>query len=95
MNEIQLKLSESYRTLQIQYGFKSLKLFGSYARGDFHPNSDVDLIVEFEEPTTLRKFMDLQFGLEILLQKKVDLVELKYIRAPFKDSISKDLQSVA
>ncbi|HAM49204.1 MAG TPA: nucleotidyltransferase [Nitrospiraceae bacterium] len=52
---------------------KKIGLFGSYVRGEQKKRSDIDLLVEFEQPT-FDNFMDLVFSLEKYLGKKVDIV---------------------
>lgn len=61
---------------QIQaLGVRRIALFGSVVRGEARPDSDVDLLVEFDpEQKTLRNFMSLSFLLEGLLQRRVELV---------------------
>lgn len=54
-------------------GVKSLALFGSVARDEAGPDSDVDLLVEFENPVGLFAFARLQRHLEELLGREVDL----------------------
>ena len=53
-------------------------LFGSYARGEQHPDSDVDILVVFDQETgkgvSLLKHIGIALDLEDLLGKKVDLV---------------------
>lgn len=56
-----------------QYGIKSLYLFGSTARDEARPDSDVDLLVEFNRPLGLFEFIELQQKLESILRCKVDL----------------------
>ena len=56
-----------------KYKVKSIALFGSYARNEQRPESDIDLLVEFEEPT-YDNFIHLAFALEELLQKEVTVV---------------------
>jgi uncharacterized protein len=55
-------------------GVESLAIFGSVARDDARPDSDVDLLVELEAPVTFDRYMDVKFYLEDLLAKPVDLV---------------------
>jgi len=56
-------------------GVKRLGLFGSFVRGEQTPDSDVDLLVEFEQgEKTFDHFMQLSFLLEDLLQRRVELV---------------------
>ena len=59
---------------------KSLALFGSVARGQARPDSDVDFLVEFEGPATFDQYMGLKCFLEDLLARLVDLVTRKGIR---------------
>ena len=47
-------------------GVKSLALFGSVARGDDRPDSDIDVLVEFHGAATFDQYMDLKFLLEEL-----------------------------
>jgi len=63
-----------------------LALFGSVLRDDFRPDSDVDVLVEFSEEAdhSLFDFVDMQEELAGLLGRKVDLVEKKGIRNPFR-----------
>ena len=55
------------------FGVISLALFGSVARGDAGPDSDVDLLVEFDRPVGLFGLIALQQRLEELLGCPVDL----------------------
>lgn len=57
------------------FGVLNLSLFGSFVTGKMHPNSDVDLLVEFD-PTqkSYDNFMELSFFLEDLLGRKVEMV---------------------
>jgi len=54
-------------------GVKSLAVFGSTARGEAKPGSDVDLLVTFRDPPTFDQFIQTKFYLEDLLGCKVDL----------------------
>lgn len=56
-----------------EFGVKSLSLFGSVARNDARPNSDVDLLVEFDRPVGYFGLFALQDYLEKLLGCSVDL----------------------
>lgn len=56
-----------------KYGVRKIGLFGSYLKGNSNKKSDIDLLVEFDEPT-FDNYMDLKFMLEAYLKKKVDLV---------------------
>jgi predicted nucleotidyltransferase len=56
-----------------RFGVKRIGLFGSFARGEQKDTSDVDILVEFEEPT-FDNFMNLAFFLEDLFSRRVELV---------------------
>jgi predicted nucleotidyltransferase len=67
--------------LQERYGVRTLGMFGSYVRGEQRPQSDVDLLVEFDErPLTLIQVIALEQYLSDLLGVKVDLVEKKTLK---------------
>ena len=48
-------------------GVKSMAIFGSVAIDEARPDSDVDILVEFQGPATFNGYMDLKFFLEDLL----------------------------
>jgi hypothetical protein len=66
-------LDEKKEILHQQFGVKTIELFSSWVREQASPASDIDLLVEFEQPS-FDKYMDLKFYLEDLLEKPVDLV---------------------
>jgi predicted nucleotidyltransferase len=55
---------------------RTAALFGSVARGDDTPESDIDFLVEFEPGSSLFDLMDLQEALENLLGVSVDVVSV-------------------
>lgn len=55
-------------------GVLTLSLFGSHARGTAGPESDVDVVVEFEGSPTFDRYMDVKMLLEDVLESRVDLV---------------------
>ena len=61
-------------SLRRDFGVRGLSLFGSTARDEAGPNSDLDILVDFEVGPTFDSFMGLKFFLEDHLGKKVDLV---------------------
>jgi uncharacterized protein len=54
-------------------GVRSLDLFGSVARDEAKPNSDIDLLVEFNRPVGLFEFIEVRLYLEDLLGSPVDM----------------------
>jgi len=73
-DEVLRKLRENLPELRRRFAVRSLKVFGSVARGEASPESDVDVLVEFTESPGFSGYMALKFYLEDLLGKKVDLV---------------------
>ncbi len=62
--------------IRARYKVKSLGLFGSYIRGEQRKHSDLDILVEFDDPNlSLIKFIEMENHLTDLLGVKVDLVE--------------------
>ena len=73
-----------------KYGVSRASLFGSVARGENTEKSDIDILVEVPENKSLFDMMDIQFALEDILKKKVDLVEYKAIKPRLRPYILKD-----
>src|SRR5689334_17991614 len=67
-------LSSHIQELEERFGVTSLALFGSVARDEAGPSSDVDVLVEFRETPGLTEYMGLKFWLEESLGRQVDLV---------------------
>ena len=77
------ELSERFTVIRIG-------VFGSFARGDEGPESDVDIIVELAEPT-FDHYMDLKFRLEEVLQRPVDLVMADTVKPRLKPIIEQEV----
>lgn len=69
--EVLRKIEENREEIR-RFGVHSLGLFGSVARGEAGPESDLDFLVEFDRKT-FRGFMGLKFFLESLFECRVDL----------------------
>ena len=69
-----LAILTTHRAELKRFEVRSLALFGSFARDEAGPDSDVDILVEFERPVGLFTFIRLQQHLEGLLGRRVDLV---------------------
>ncbi len=73
--------------LRRRFGVRSLAVFGSVARGEAHPGSDVDILVDFLGRGTFDAYMDLKFFLEDLLGCQVDLVTRKALKPRWRHRI--------
>lgn len=80
IKEITSTLETLKPTLRERFKVKTIGVFGSYVRGEQKQQSDVDVLVEFEEPVGLFEFMDLEMYLTDLLDVKVDLVSKKALK---------------
>jgi uncharacterized protein len=76
-------------------GVESLAIFGSVARNEANPESDIDILVEFSEPPTFDCYMDLKFYLEDRLGRTVDLVSQKMLKPQIRQSVEKEAIRVA
>ena len=70
-------------------GVQSLALFGSVVRAEAHSESDVDLLVQFQKPSTvsLMKFVEVQQTLERILGVPVDLIQPENLKPNLKERI--------
>jgi len=77
--------------LRERFKVKAIGVFGSYVRGMQRSGSDVDVLVEFEEPVGLFDFMDLEEYLSGLLGVKVDLVSKKALKPHIGEHILREV----
>jgi len=78
-----------------RFGVRSMSLFGSVARDEARPDSDVDVLVEFDGPTTFDGHMGLLIFLEDLLGRRVDVITAKGLKPRLRPLIDRDLVRVA
>lgn len=84
------RLRDSREALFDAYGIERMAVFGSVARGEATDVSDIDLLVEFNQPIGLR-FVDLAELLETILDSPVDLVSKGGIKPKYWNSIESEL----
>jgi predicted nucleotidyltransferase len=89
-DEIMELLKTHKKEISERFAVRALGLFGSYALGAAGAASDVDIAVEFDEPT-FDHYMDLKFYLEELLGSEVDLVLADSIKPRLKPYVEKDM----
>ena len=90
-NEVINSLEAHQERLSKEFGVKSLQLFGSVARDEATPSSDVDLLVEFNRPMGYFGLFALQDYLENLLGCSVDLGTKNSLRPTIKENVMMDL----
>lgn len=87
-------LQAEAKSLYLKQGITYLGLFGSTARNEDRPTSDVDLLVDFNQTKTLFDLSDVQSDLEAILGKKVDLVLKNRVKKQLLPYIQKDLTTI-
>ncbi len=86
-----INLVRKNKDLYNKYGVKKIGLFGSYVRGDNKPNSDIDILVEFDS-VTFDNYYNLQQTLENNFHKKIDLVNIKALKERIKPYILSEVE---
>ena len=81
-------------TLEERFGVTKLALFGSFARDQATDRSDVDILVHFDCPATSKSYFGVQFYIEDLLDRKVDLVTNKALRAELRPYVEREALDV-
>ncbi len=90
LEEIKSSICNEKQHLFSKYPIKSLAIFGSYARKEQHDESDVDILVEFDDNIGIR-FIDLADEIESITGIKIDLVSKNGIKERYFDAIKPDL----
>ena len=79
-------IRDKYPYLSREFGVEKIGVFGSYSKGKETPESDIDILVEFNGPIGW-DFIELNDHLEHILGKKVDLVSIRALKPQLKDDI--------
>lgn len=87
LDEIKAILRKEFSRLKRDYRVSELFVFGSFARGEATENSDIDVLVAFEETPDLWTFINLKNHLAELLGAPVDLVEKKSLKPRLSSKI--------
>ncbi|MDX2179329.1 MAG: nucleotidyltransferase family protein [Bryobacteraceae bacterium] len=78
-----------------RFGVASLSVFGSVARGEARPNSDIDLLVEFAPGRHPRlAYMDLQDELQRIFGRKVDLATQRWLNPGVKERVLSEARAL-
>lgn len=92
-HDIANKLKEIKPYLVDRFNVKKIGFFGSFAQGDYHIDSDVDILVEFSSTPGWEFFM-LEEYLEKSLGRRVDLVTKAALREQLKEQILQSVQYI-
>ena len=88
--EVLDRLARNKPTLVARFGVDRLALFGSTARDAARADSDIDILVSFNGPATSERYFGVQFFLEDLLGRPVDLVTDKALRPELRPFIERE-----
>lgn len=89
-DEILQILRDRKAEMRARFSVIQIGLFGSYVHNAAKEGSDIDLLVEFEDPT-FDHYMDLKFFLEGILKHPVDLVLAESVKPRLKPLIAQEV----
>jgi len=76
------------------HGARNLRVFGSFARGEERPDSDIDLLVEMAADRSLLDIIAFKYALEDITNRKVDVVTEKALSPYLRDKILQDAVAI-
>ena len=86
-----LRLLQTHKQILAErFGVTDLAVFGSFARDEATDESDLDILVTFNSPATSRSYFGVQFYIEDLTGRAVDLVTDKALRPELRASVERD-----
>ncbi|MGB7874310.1 MAG: nucleotidyltransferase family protein [Anaerolineales bacterium] len=80
--------------LASKHGATKIRVFGSVARGDAHPDSDIDFLVNLEAGRSLMDLARLLRELQTLLGREVDVVTEAGLRSRIRPQVLKDAREI-
>jgi predicted nucleotidyltransferase len=92
--ELQSRYRNQIVELAEQRGAHNIRVFGSIARGDQHPDSDLDVLVDFEPGRSLLDLTGLALDLEKVLGCRVDVVSSRGLRPRLAKEVLRDAISL-
>ncbi len=87
------EIIREHKEILKKYKVKSVALFGSYVRNEQKEDSDIDLLVEFEEDT-YHNFINLIFSLEELLRKEITVVTKEDLSPYIQPYVLKEIERI-
>ena len=87
IEELKKIIAEEKNEIRREYKAQIVAVFGSYARGDFHAASDLDLLVDLDAGASLFDLIGLQHFLEDRLGCKVDVGPRDSFRKEIRESV--------
>lgn len=94
INRIKDILLQEKTNLITRYHISELGVFGSFIRNEQHKRSDVDILVDFNQPISAFKFIDLKYELAEKLGANVDLVSKKALKPRIGKRILEEVEYI-
>jgi predicted nucleotidyltransferase len=94
LSEIKRAIARKRSVLKVQHKIKTIGVFGSYVRSEARAGSDLDLLVEFNEPVTLIEFIRTENYLSSITGLTVDLVMKDTLKPRIGKRIIEEVQEV-
>jgi predicted nucleotidyltransferase len=92
--DVLASLSQRLPEMQHRFGVRTLALFGSFARDEARPGSDIDVLADFPAPPSFDQYVGLKLYLEDLLHSEVDLVTRRGLREQIRPRVEREAVSV-
>ena len=90
IHDIRRIIHQHQDVLAKRYGVNIVGLFGSYARQEQRPDSDIDLLADILRPISLFELVGAELYLGEVLEAKVDLIPRRDVREELKEAIFRD-----
>jgi uncharacterized protein len=92
--EIKAILSRNQKKIKREYKVKKMGIFGSYVRGEEKEDSDLDILVEFEEPVSLLRLVNFENYLRDITGINVDVIPKNDVRPELRNIILNEVSYV-
>ena len=90
LEELRGSNKEQILRLAASYGARNIRIFGSVARGDSSPSSDIDFLVDLDPDRTLMDLGGLLTGLQDILHAPVDVATERMLRPGIRDRVLRE-----
>jgi len=92
--ELLLPMRTEILRLAAKHGVSNVRVFGSVARGDARPDSDVDFLVDVQQGDELSTIGGFAEEVETLLGRRVGVTTVDFLRMEFKRIVPRDAQAL-
>ena len=90
LEELRGAAKEQILSLATSYGARNIRIFGSVARGDSSPSSEIDFLVDLDPDRTLMDLGGLLTGLQDILNAPVDVATERMLRPRVRDRVLRE-----